>query len=501
MSENSNDEKKGNLNENFSELLNTYSKENMENSFENLLDSYTDKMNEELNMGDLIKGEIISVGQDTVFIDTKTKIDGAVEKAELLDENGEFPYKEGDLLELYIVKMSESEIILSKALSGIGGINLLKDALHNHVPVEGKVAATCKGGFHIDITGKRAFCPISQMDVKYIENPDDYVGSDHRFLIKRIEEEGRNIVVSRREVLEKEIEESKEENLKAVEVGAVLKGKVTNLMPYGAFVELFPGIEGMVHISEISWARVDKTSDAVDAEEEITVKVLGIETVENSKTPKISLSIKQATSDPWESILENFQPGGKVTGKVTRLADFGAFVEIAPGLEGLVHVSEMSYLKRIVKPDDVVSNGELVSVMIKGIDTEKKRISLSIKDAEGDPWIDAAKKFTTGHIVDGRLEKKENFGYFITLMPGVTGLLPKSKISRSYDPATIEKLKEGDPIRVKIEEIKQQERKITLDLSDSTDSDDWKKFENDGDNSMGALGEKLMQAMKAKEEK
>jgi small subunit ribosomal protein S1 len=498
-SDNNKDEKKEPEDPGFSNMLDAFSEKNKENSFEYLLDSYVDGMNEDVKVGDKIKGEIISIGRDTVFLDTKTKIDGAVEKSELLDENGEFPYEKGDMLELYIVSASESEIILSKALSGIGGLNLLIDAFDDRVPVEGKVAATCKGGFQVEISGKRAFCPISQMDLKFIETPDDYIGQVHVFLIKTFEDNGRNIVVSRRELLEKELAENLEDHLKNLKIDSIIEGRVTNIMPYGAFVELIPGLEGMAHISELSWSRVEKPEEVLKKGDTVKVKVLGVEKIENSKSPKISLSIKQATIDPWDSINENFKQGSKVTGTVTRIADFGAFVEIAPGLEGLVHISEMSYLKRVVKTEDVVKPGETVGVMIKSIDADKKRISLSMKDAEGDPWIDAGQRFKIGVTINGTVERKENFGYFVALMPGITGLLPKSKISKSYDPASIEKLKEGDAITVKVEEINPKERRITLDVSDSTQGDGWKEFSKGQESPMGDLGEKLMRALKDKE--
>ncbi|MDM8539410.1 S1 RNA-binding domain-containing protein, partial [Desulfobacterales bacterium HSG17] len=353
---------------------------NEEESFADLFESYNTGMSEDLQVGDIVKGEIISIGMDTVFVNTGTKIDGAVEKLELLDENNELTFSLGDTLELYVVSLSENEIRLSKALSGAGGLNLLQDAYEGRVPVEGKVAEQCKGGFRIEVMQKKVFCPISQIDIKYVENPEPYVGETFQFLITRFEEQGRNIVVSRRELLSIEQEKAIKVFLDDVKPDAVLEGRVTNLMPYGAFVELFPGIEGMVHISELGWSRVENPEDVLKKDETVKVKVLSIEQGKKKGQLKISLSIKQITGDPWDNEEQAFRSGDKVKGKVTRLMDFGAFVEIFPGIEGLVHISEMSYTKRILKAEDVVRPGEMIDVMIKDIDMAKYRISLSIRD-------------------------------------------------------------------------------------------------------------------------
>ena len=272
---------------------------------------------------------------------------------------------------------------------------------------------------------------------------------------------------------------------------------VTRLMPYGAFVELTPGIEGMVHLSEISWSRVESAETALTTGESVRVKLIGMEEGERPEQAKLSLSIKQTTGDPWESVKEQFTLGAKIKGKVTKCVKFGAFVEITEGVEGLVHISEMSY-RRVLKAEDVVTAGEVVDVMIKEIDTEKRRISLSIRDAEGNPWIDIHKKYTVGQSVEGIIEKKVNFGYFIELEPGITGLLPKSKISRHHKPASIEKIKEGEPITVIVEEMHPDERKITLGPGDAEDEGNWKNFTKDADKPMGSLGEKLQQALKSK---
>ena len=469
-----------------------------EESFADLFESYDMVRQEDLKIGDRINGEIISIGRDAVFVDTGTKVDGFVDKKDLLDDKGELPHSLGDRLDLYVISASESKIELSPGLSGIGGLMSLEVAWRSAGPIEGTVLDQCKGGFNVNVMGQRAFCPISQIDLRYVENPSEYVGNTYRFLISEFEENGRNIVVSRRDILKEEAEEASQSFYDEVTIGTTFEGKVTRIESYGVFLELVPTIEGMVHISELSWSRAAKPGDLLKVGDRVTVKLIGMERTEPAQRLKISLSIKQITGNPWDSAEGEYKAGDKVTGKVTRCMDFGAFVEIDPGIEGLTHISEMSYTKRILKPDDIVSEGEIVSVMIKDIDVEKQRISLSLKDAEGDPWLDVAEKYPVGRSVEGTVENKENFGFFIRLEPGVTGLLPKSKIADSYDAASIEKLKEGDVITVIIGELNPGERKITLGPGDSADIKNWKHFNEDDKPSLGALGEKLQEAMKQK---
>jgi small subunit ribosomal protein S1 len=258
----------------------------------------------------------------------------------------------------------------------------------------------------------------------------------------------------------------------------------------------------MVHVSELSWSRVEEAKDAVSVGDALRVKVIGLKPAEGKGQAKISLSVKLLQGNPWDTVEGKFKPGEVLEGKVIRCAKFGAFVEIAPGIEGLVHISEMSYEKRIHNPEDVVKPGDKTSVLVKEIDLEKRRISLSIREAKGDPWVDFSNEHKAGAGITGTLEKKEKFGYFINLAPGVTGLLPQSVINQSPDRADIEKLKSGDTVAVVIQEIKVSERKVSLGTGQGAEADDWRShtpsFEGGG---LGSLGEKLQQALRAKEKK
>jgi small subunit ribosomal protein S1 len=471
--------------------------ENETESFAALLDSYDARLRTNLQVGDKICGKIISIGKDTVFVDTGSKVDGAVDAAELLDGEGNLPFKTGDEIDLYVVAIDEGEIRLSKAISGMGGFNLLMEAYDRAVPVQGKVKETCKGGFYIDVLERRAFCPISQIDIRQVENPEEYIGQTFEFLIIQLEEKGRNIVVSRRKLLEKELEKLRKDFFEQLTIGARMDGQVTKIMPFGAFVSLSPGVEGLIHISELSWSKTQKPEDVIGVGDHVNVKVLGFEQNAESGRGKISLSLKHLTGDPWLEVDHLFKPGDKISGKVTRLMKFGAFVEISPGIEGLVHLSEMSYFKRVIKPEDVLSPGDIVSVAIKEVDPGARRISLSLKDAEKDPWADIETKYEIGTEVNGILEKKEAFGLFILLEPGVTGLMPKSKLAGAAGSGSLGKLKEGDGIAVIVDAIDAASRKITLSPSDLRDETNWKNFSRTESATMGSLGEKLKSALQS----
>ena len=472
-----------------------------EESFAELFESYTKGMNEDIRVGDKVKGAIISIGRDSVFMDTGTRTDGFVEKTELLDEEGQFTFKEGDVLELYAVAVTGTEIRLSKAIAGIGGAELLRDAFENAIPVEGRVKAVIKGGFQVEVVQRRAFCPISQMDLRYVENPEEYLDQVYEFLITEFDEDGRNIVVSRRKLLNRAVEKARQAFYAELTMDDLIEGRVTKLMPFGAFVELASGVEGMIHISELGWSRVENPDEVLHVGESVQVKVIGIEPSEKSDQLKIALSIKQTLEDPWEPVDQRYHEGDAVRGKVTRCLDFGAFVEVEPGIEGLVHISEISYTRRISRPEDVVSPGDRVQVMIKEMDKTKRRISLSIRDVEGDPWAGVEERYRVGQSVKGTVEKQEKFGVFVSLEPGVTGLLPKSAMREASKPGGVEKMRPGDHITVVIQRISVGERKITVGPGDEGDEGDWRSFSSDKGAAVSSLGEKLMEALQSKKKK
>ena len=485
-----------------------------EQSFAELFEASYAGQGEPLNVGDKISARIISVGAESVYFDTGTKIDGVAEKKDLLDGEGNFPHKEGESIDLYVVSKTRSEIVLSRALAGAGGLEMLQNAKDAGLPVDGKVKETCKGGFSVEVMGRRAFCPVSQIDARFVENPEVYVGNTYPFLIIKLEERGRNVVVSRRSLIERERQAATEEFLAAIKPGEEVDGTVVRLTDFGAFVEIAPGLEGMVHVSELGFSRVSKPEEAVSVGEKIRIKVLGVEPGKKPGQMKISLSRKQTMSDPWDGIAAKLKDGEKITGTVVRLADFGAFVEILPGVDGLIHVSEMSYTKRVNKPSEILNPGDTVTVVVKEVDPLKRRISLSLKDAEGDPWAEAAAKYVPGAQVTGTVEKRETFGIFVSLEPGVTALLPKSRMSMAVDPKQFDKLSRGDSVTLLVEDVRLNERRIALSPLEvragtqnegggGRENSDWKAYAKpakavEKSTGMGSLAEKLAQAMKDK---
>ncbi|WP_272700773.1 30S ribosomal protein S1 [Desulfovibrio sp. Fe33] len=471
-----------------------------EESFAELFEQYSEGGGDDLSVGDKVSGTVIQVGENSVFVDTGTKLDGVVDREELLDEDGNCTVAEGDTVELYVVGKDSGGIKLSRAISGVGGLAMLEEAKSGGLPVEGKVESTCKGGFNVTILQRRAFCPVSQIDARFVDNPDAYVGQTLEFLITKLESHGRNIVVSRRVLLEREAAESAQTFVDETKVGDEIEGTVTRLAAFGAFVEIMPGLEGLVHISQFGYARVTHPEEAVSVGQKVRAKITRLDRDDKGKL-KISLSMKELAQNPWDTLSATFAVGDIVTGKVVRLADFGAFVEIAPGVDGLVHVSEMSYTKRVNKPADMVKEGDSVSVKIKSIDMDKQRIGLSMKDAEGDPWAGVADRYPAGAKIEGIVEKQEQFGIFIQLEPGITGLLPKSVIARSENPSAFEKLHAGDAVEVVVGEVKPKERKISLTTGDARDDGDWKDFapkRKADTSSMGLLGAKLQEALNNK---
>lgn len=429
-------------------------------SFAELLDAHS-QASERFRQGMRVKCTVVAITADTIFVSTGDKVDGIVERKEFEDAGGNPSCAVGDELELYVTVATPHEVRLSKALAGGGGVSMLKDAQESGVPVEGKVMATVKGGYSVEVMKRRAFCPFSQMDVRPVESPDTMIGQSFNFLVTKVEQGGRNITVSRRALLERENAANRDAFMTKVQIGDVIEGTVMRLAPFGAFVELTPGVEGLVHLSELAWSRVQQADEVLTLGDTVRVKLIAIGSDE--KAGKISLSIRQVTEDPWKDVDGRLELGQILSGKVMRLAQFGAFVEILPGIEGLVHISEFSYERRISKPEDMLAVGEQVSVKIKEIDLGKKRIALSIREAAGDPWQDVEERFAVGSTVQGTIEKREKFGVFIKLSPGVVGLLPGSVLAAAKK-GIYESLGTGDSIELVVNNVDTVARKISLGI-------------------------------------
>lgn len=458
-----------------------------------------------LSPGQRVTARVVAITADTVFVSTGSKVDGIVDREEL-EKDGELALIVGDVIELYVVSVTPQEVKLSNVLRGGAGIAALEDARDAGLPVEGKVLSSVKGGYAIDIMKRRAFCPASQIDLRPLNDPESVIGKDFLFLITKLEKGGRDLVVSRRKLLDVEQAEHLEKVLENITSGDVLEGTVTRLTSFGAFVEIAPTVEGLVHLSELSWTRVGQADEVVTIGDRVRVKVISID--KTDKGVRFSLSIKAVTEDPWKDAASRISIGDIVTGKVVRNSPFGAFVEIIPGVEGLVHLSEFSYEKRIMKADEMVVAGHILPVKVKDIDLLKKRISLSIRDVAGDPWATVLDTFVVGQDVTGTVEKRAQFGLFITIAPGITGLLPASVIQASSAKKELERLNTGDSVAVTIRQIDPQARRVSLapageELDIANDERNWREHTKQtttkqSASSLGSMGLALEAAMQKK---
>lgn len=420
-----------------------------------------------IRVGEKVRGVISQIHADgnDVLIDLGAgKASGILEKIELIDEKtGQMTAKVGDAIEAFVVSKRGDEVLLSYRMTqALKTVEDLERAHQSKRPVRGKVTKVVKGGLEVTILGKTAFCPVSQIDTRFVAEPGEYLGQEFEFLLEKVEEKGRNIVVSRAALLRQQAEQKMTELVENLKPDQVFDGVVREVRDFGAFVDI-GGVDGMVHISEISYARVAKASDALNKGDKVKVKILKVERDDKGR-PKISLSMKAASQDPWDEIHKLVEGGATYTGRVVNLMAFGAFIEIKPGVEGLLHVSEMSWLKRVHHPSDVVKVGDAVTVTVKEIDTSNRRISLSMKSIEDDPWFDVSAKVKAGHPAIGKIERLKPFGAIVEFSPGLTGLLPISVIRKKFGDSYRQQMTPGKDVETRVVDVDAKERKILLTL-------------------------------------
>ena len=340
--------------------------------------------NKEPSKGDKVTGTVVSIQGDDIFIDLGSKTEGIVEREELIDDEGNLTVDVGDTIEIVVSGKDESSGTLmlgSRHARRMHGIDELRQAFNDQDPVEGRVSGTIKGGLEVEMSNLRAFCPASQIDINYVEDLEAFIGERLAFLITKVEG-GRhpNLVVSRRALLEEEQQARATETRAQLEVGAVVQGKVSSLKEFGAFIDL-GGVEGMIHISELAFGRVEHPQDILAVGQQVEVSVLRIEKTNNPRHPeRIALSIRALEPDPWRDVLTDYPVGTQVQGTVSRVEPFGAFIELAPGIDGLVHISELEAGRRINHPQEVVSVGDQVQARVISVDMEKHRIGLSLDE-------------------------------------------------------------------------------------------------------------------------
>jgi small subunit ribosomal protein S1 len=363
--------------------------------FGQILAEFEDKGSEEQQpqqkltpeIGEKVKGRILSIGETAAFVDLGGKSEGVIDVEQLKDSAGNLTVTAGDEIEATVTgndPETGSLVLRRKAARGQDVALELRQALETGIPVEGVVTTINKGGAEVQVSGMRAFCPLSQLDLRYVENPQQFVGQRLTFRVSRIEpgKTRPNIVLSRRSLLEEEAETKATETRDKLQVGTTLRGKVTSLTSYGAFVDL-GGLEGMLHVSEIGYSRLAHPGEVLQVGEEVEVQVIKVEKGKDEKRPRISLSRRALERDPWRDVADKFPEGTEMTGRVMRMESFGAFVEIAPGIEGLVHISEMGANRRLNHARDAVQAGQEVQVRVLAVDPAKRRISLSMGSGSG----------------------------------------------------------------------------------------------------------------------
>ncbi len=481
-----------------------------EASFEELLKASFQTPRRKVQPGEKISGIVAKITKDTVFVDLGGKSEGIAELSEFLDEKGNLKIRPGDRVEMRVASVKEGiHLTRGMKIQGADTLHLLREAKENLIPVEGRVAGLVKGGFDIDLSGIRAFCPLSQIDLAFTEKPEAHLGARYPFRIMEIKERGKNVIVSRRVLLEEEQEKLSKETLEKLEPNLVCEGKVTKLADFGAFVDL-GGVEGMVHISEISHGRIHHPSEVLQVGQQVRVKVMKVEPEKEGK-PKISLSIKALEPDSWEKGL-GFEEGEILRGKVSRITDFGVFVEVAPGVDGLVHVSEISY-ERVAHPGQLLKEGDFVEALVLGIDPETKRISLSIKEAgvqkkmAEDGGLDEV-RLEAGQVLKGIVEAVKPYGIFVRLPQfgaKVKGLLPPEEVRTSEKGDLKKRFPRGREILVEILSI-DDEGKIRLSqraMEEREDREDYERFlkREEGGTSLGTLGDVFKDLKLKKREK
>lgn len=426
-----------------------------------------------VEVGERVRATVVSIGSENFFVALGGKSEGVVSLADFTDDDGNPTIAIGEEIEAVVVS-TRGEIRLATALGGSADAGMLEDAAANELPVEGKITGTNKGGYEVQVMGTRGFCPFSQLGV-FTEEPETMIGQTFTFLIQRVEEGGRNVVVSRSALLDRERAEKAGETLAKLDVGVTFPGTVSRVAEFGAFVDI-GGVDGLVHISEMSWARLDHPSEMVKEGDPVTVTVLRIENLHDEKRRRIALSMKNDDDDPWMTTVRTMQVGDALMGRVTRLQPFGAFVEVAPGVDGLVHISEISQGRRINHPKEVLSLGDDVQVQVLSMDPQKRQIALSMKALMDDPWSQAAKAYPVGTTIQGVVQSVQKFGVFVELEGGIDALLPMSHLAEGERDKVYTMFRPGAAAEARVLDVDVNRRRLTLTRRDDSEAQEREAF-------------------------
>jgi small subunit ribosomal protein S1 len=430
------------------------------------------------NEGEIVQGTVVAVQRDNVVIDIGGKSEGIIAVSEFADATGQVTVKAGDKIDVYIESRENDDglVTLSKEKADKMKVwDEISSACERDELIEGTISQRVKGGLSVTIRGGvKAFLPGSQVDLRPIRNLDKLIGQTYQFKVIKFNKKRGNIVLSRRVLLEKERDQIKSKTLETLEENKVVKGVIKNITEYGAFVDL-GGIDGLLHITDMSWGRVNHPSEVFQVGDEVTVKVLKY----NPETERVSLGLKQTQEDPWSHAEEAYPPGKKVRGKVMSITDYGAFVELEPGVEGLIHVSEMSWTKKVKHPSKLLEMGKEVECQVLEVDAKSKRISLGLKQLEPDPWSIFTERYHPGDKIGGKVRSLTDYGVFIGIEEGVDGMVHKSDLSwtaKVNNPGDM--FHKGDDVEAIILSINHDEKKVSLGVKQLYD-DPWPTIFNE----------------------
>jgi small subunit ribosomal protein S1 len=422
--------------------------------------------------GQIVSGLVVQLTHDAVVVDIGGKSEGVISKSQFLDAHGHLSVARGDLVDVFVESRENDDGLISLSKEKADKMKVwdeISGACERDEIIEGTISQRVKGGLSVTIRGGvKAFLPGSQVDLRPVRNLDKLIGQTYEFKVIKFNKKRGNIVLSRRVLLEKERDAMKQKTLETLHEGMVCEGTIKNLTEYGAFVDL-GGIDGLLHITDMSWGRVNHPSEVFKVGDSVTVKVLKY----NAETERVSLGMKQTQEDPWNHVQEAYPLGKKVSGKVMSITDYGAFVELEPGVEGLIHVSEMSWTKKVKHPSKVLEVGNEVECQVLEVDSRAKRISLGLKQLEPDPWALFTDKYKPGDRVSGKVRSLTDYGVFVGIEDGVDGMVHKTDLSWTLKVGNPGDLyQKGDDVEAIILSINHDEKKVSLGVKQIHD-DPW----------------------------
>jgi len=413
--------------------------------------------------GNVLRGRVVAIDNDAVVVDVGLKSEGRIPLREFAKAGEDAELKVGDTVEVFLERMEDKngEAMLSREKARREEAwNQLELAFAEGRRVTGQIFGRVKGGFTVDLSGAVAFLPGSQVDIRPVRDVTPLMHTPQPFQILKMDRSRGNIVVSRRAVLEEDRAEQRSELIANLKEGQILTGVVKNITDYGAFVDL-GGVDGLLHVTDISWRRINHPSEALSIGQQVQVQVIRF----NPETQRISLGMKQLEADPWEGVAAKYPVGAKFLGRVTNITDYGAFVELEPGIEGLVHVSEMSWTKKNVHPGKIVSTSQQVEVMVLDVDEEKRRISLGLKQTMPNPWEELVEKYPIGSVLEGEIKNITEFGLFVGLPGDIDGMVHLSDLDwdRPGEEA-VQDYAKGMVVKVKLLEVDVEKERISLGI-------------------------------------